>query len=73
VGRKSNRPPRASSPDLVLAVDLDDDCWRLAATPAWRWRNAGAENFNLDFLDDPNATYGIWAETNLVNWKKSAL
>jgi len=34
----------------------------------WNPGNAGAESFNLSFTGDANATYSIWASTNLVNW-----
>ena len=30
----------------------------------------GTNGFNLNFIGNSNATYSIWAGTNLVNWDK---
>jgi hypothetical protein len=35
---------------------------------SWNPGNAGAESFDLNFTGDSNATYSVWASTNLVNW-----
>jgi len=34
----------------------------------WNPGNPAGESFNLNFTGDSNATYSIWASTNLVNW-----
>jgi hypothetical protein len=35
---------------------------------AWNPGISGDESFNLNFTGDSNATYSVWASTNLVNW-----
>jgi hypothetical protein len=35
---------------------------------SWNPGNSGVESFNLNFTGDSNATYSVWASTNLVNW-----
>jgi Regulator of chromosome condensation (RCC1) repeat len=36
----------------------------------WNSGGAGAENFGLNFSGSSNATYDVWAGTNLVDWVK---
>jgi hypothetical protein len=34
----------------------------------WNQSNPGAQNFQLSFTGDSNATYSVWASTNLIDW-----
>ena len=34
----------------------------------WNFDNAGNGSFNLNFSGDSNATYSVWATTNLFDW-----
>ena len=35
---------------------------------SWNQGNSGTVNFNLNFFGNSNATYTVWATTNLLNW-----
>ena len=35
---------------------------------AWNLGTPGAESFDLNFSGTSNATYSVWAATNLVDW-----
>jgi hypothetical protein len=34
----------------------------------WDQGNSGSVSFDLNFTGDANATYGVWASTNLADW-----
>jgi hypothetical protein len=57
-----------SSGSALVTLDIS-----LPAVPqftgySWNPGNSGAESFNLNFTGGSNATYSVWASTNLVNW-----
>jgi hypothetical protein len=78
-------PGETGSPYANLGFICDDGLYSsgpaqvtvnigLPATPQftdalWNPGNPGGGSFNLNFSGDSNATYSVWATTNLANWE----
>jgi hypothetical protein len=57
-----------SSSPAVVTVDIGLPAAPQFADASWSQPSAGVEDFNFSFTGTSNATYSVWAATNLVDW-----
>jgi hypothetical protein len=57
-----------SSDSAQVAVNISLPAAPQFASPAWNSGNSGT--FQASLSGDSNATYSVWASSNLVNWEK---